>query len=63
MNLGDLFLAEFDQAREVERGLVQAATHQLKAAGLSRFNDAVFFECVSPGGFAGAGEQLADALQ
>jgi hypothetical protein len=55
-------LAEFDQAREVEGGLVQAATHQLKAAGLSRFHDAVFFECVSPGGFAWAWEQLADAL-
>ena len=62
MNLGDLFLAEFDQAREVEGGLVQAATHQLKAASFSCFYDAVFFEGVSPGGFAWAWEQLTDAF-
>ena len=55
--------AEFDQAGEVKGSLVQAATHQLKAAGFCHFHDAVFFECVGPGGFAGAGKQLADALQ
>ena len=56
-------LAEFDQAGEVEGGFVQAAAYQLEAAGFRCFDDSVFLEGVGPGGFAGAGEQLTDALQ
>ena len=55
--------AKLDQAGEIKGCLVEAAAHQLEAAGFCGAHNAVFLKGVSPGGFAGAWEQLADALQ
>ncbi len=56
-------LLEFDQPREVEGGLVEAAAHRLEAAGHRRLHDPLLPQGVGAGGLARAGEQLADALQ
>ena len=63
MALAPLGLAELNQAREVKRGLIQAATHQLEATAFGCFHNSRFLEGVSAGGFAGAREQLANPLE
>ena len=56
-------LAELNQAREVKRGLIQAATHQLEATAFGCFHNSRFLEGVRAGRFTGAREQLADPLE
>ncbi len=57
-----LLSLEFNQARKVEGGFIEAAAYGLESAFHCCIYDAFFTKGISAGCFAGSGEELADSF-